>query len=86
MVHWLMLMTLPYLSPTLTSVKLLLKVVGSFGEEYFAKFNPGKTKLVKFGRSNQMYCNDYLIFDSLKICREASACHLDNLIGINVKG
>ena len=25
------------------------------------------------------------MFDSLKICREASACHLGNLIGINVK-
>ena len=53
-VRSLMLMTLHYLSPTITSVKLLLKGVGSFGEEYFIKFNPGKTKLVKFGTSNQM--------------------------------
>ena len=33
------------LSPTLTSVKLLLKVVESFGEEYFVKFNPSKQSL-----------------------------------------
>ena len=54
-------------SPTLTSVKLLLlKVVESFGEEYFVNFNSSKINLVKFGTSNQMYCNDYLIFNYYK--------------------
>ena len=40
---------------------------------------------MKFGTSNQIYCNDYLILNSTKTCCEASACHLGNLIEGNVK-
>ena len=72
-------------SPTLTSVKLSLKVVESLGEEYLVKFNPSKTNFVKFGTSNQTYSNEYLIFNCHKICCEASACHPGNLIGNYVK-
>ena len=41
---------------------------------------------MKFGTSHQMYCNDYLTFNYHKICCEAGACHLGNLIRNNVKG
>ena len=40
---------------------------------------------MKFGTSNQTYCNDYLILNSPKTCCKAKACHLCNLIESNVK-
>ena len=40
---------------------------------------------MKCGTSHQTNCNEYMIFNCHKICCEASACHLGNLIGNNVK-
>ena len=42
---------LALLAPTISSLKLLLNVVNSFGNEYCVKINPDKSKLLVFGKS-----------------------------------
>ena len=39
------------LAPAISSLKLLLNVVNSFGNEYCVKINPDKSKLLVFGKS-----------------------------------
>ena len=39
------------LAPTISSLKLLLNVVNSFGNEYCVRINPDKSKLLVFGKS-----------------------------------
>ena len=45
------------LGPTLTSMKLMLNVVKLFGDRFNATFDATKTKLTKFGNTNEWsYC------------------------------
>ena len=72
------------LGPTLTSIKLMLNVVKTFGARYDVMFNASKTKLTKFGNRNDI-SKEFVEFNDNCIRCESSACHLGNNIGFNME-
>ena len=72
------------LGPTLTSIKLMLSVVKTFGARYDVKLNASKTKLTKFRNRNGI-SKEFVEFNGNCIQCENSTCHLGNNIGFNME-
>ena len=67
------------LAPTISSLKLLLNVVNSFGNEYCVKINPDKIKLLGFGKS---YNSDIsIVFNDSIISSSLQTDHLGHVVG-----
>ena len=64
---------------TISSLKLLLNVVNSFGNEYFVKINPDKSNLLVFGKS---YNSDItIVFNDSIIPLSLQTDHLGHAVG-----
>ena len=67
------------LAPTISSLKLLLNVVNSFGNEYCVKINPDKSKLLVFGKSYNSDIN--IVFNDSIIPLSLQTDHLGHVVG-----
>ena len=67
------------LAPTISSLKLLLNIVNSFGNAYSVKINPDKTKLLGFGKSYTDNLN--ITFNDCNVSSVSETDHLGHVVG-----
>ena len=71
------------LAPSITSLKIMLKVVTQFSKEYNVKFNSAKSQLLVCSKDNHVVSN--LSFNDSDICSSKDAYHLGHPVGANEK-
>ena len=71
------------LGPSITSLKIMLKVVTQFSKEYNVKFNSAKSQLLVCSKDNHVVSN--LSFNDSDICSSEDAYHLGHPVGTNEK-